>query len=225
MGILQDLPVCDLRYISDAEAARQISEITDVALLLLPKDADPAVAAALAAIPKSDIGSTLYLGVDEDVQTINGMVELNDKTVRPDSIATYIVNGIAIVSNPPATAQIKLHLNGVLVFQESARSAAVVSIQALNGIQKIIDFDECKPYQNHLRLDAETLSYFSPNTLIVVGNQLEIAEDVTVQMLRDKRLTILVGNELCCSDALLPYLNATATVGNQILSYSQKGAE
>ena len=219
MSILQDLPVCDLRYLTDPAAARQIEEITDVGVLILPKDADPAVAAALAAIPKSDIGTTLYIGVDEDGQVINGMVELNERTMRPDCKATYIVNGIVIVSNPPETAQIKLHLNGVLILKEPVRNAAV-SIQTLNGMQKALAFDECKVFPNQVCLDAEALSYFPPHTLLVVGNQLELSEDVTPQLLQEKQLLILVGNKLFCSDALLPYLKATAAVSNEMLPLS-----
>ena len=46
-----DMPTCDLRYLSDPEAIRQIEEIRDVAQLIFPADAAPEVMAAFAAVP------------------------------------------------------------------------------------------------------------------------------------------------------------------------------
>ena len=49
---MKSMAVCDLRAIKTVEAAKAIDLIESVALLILPKDADPELKTAILSIPK-----------------------------------------------------------------------------------------------------------------------------------------------------------------------------
>jgi len=82
MSKYRNMPACDLRHLNDVNAVRQIEEISNIALLILPKDAPEEVMSAITAIPKSNIASTIYLDKDDNVQVINGMHEATDSDLQ-----------------------------------------------------------------------------------------------------------------------------------------------
>lgn len=215
MSRYQDMPVCDLRYLSDVEAIRQIEEISDVATLVLPKDASSEVQSALAAIPKSDIAATLYLNKEDTVHVINGFSILSDNDFAKDGHTVILVNGCACVRDLSEDMRGALVVNGAVVLQESVKKSQL-SFPLQNGMKLYMDFDDCKVFQNQLELDAAFLSYLPPKTLLFVGNELRIATDVTVEALQKAQVRLVVGNVLLCPEPIISYIKATAFVGNMI---------
>ena len=63
--------ICDLRHLNNPEVIREIEEIKDIVLLILPKDADDAVKNAFGKVKQKRIASTVYVGKDAEVGTIN----------------------------------------------------------------------------------------------------------------------------------------------------------
>ena len=68
-----------------------------------------------------------------------------------------------------------------------------------------------------MEIEAATLSYLPENTFLIVANRLAFADDVTPEMLIEKKIQVLAGNNIEAPKHLIPYLTATATVGNKIV--------
>lgn len=217
MSEYYDLPVCDLRHIASVEEAKSIKSIYDVAMLILPKNADPEVMSAIAAIEKYDIANIVYLDPNAKVSIINGLSSINKSSAPADTETCYIVNGVALVEDLPENGKINLTVNGAVFIKKFLEGNAALTLDAINGTVQYIDFDDFKMFQNELELDLESISYLNENTLLVVGNKLTVADDVTVDALREKKLQLFVGNELHAPKHLLAYLRMNAFVGNQII--------
>ena len=73
-----------------------------------------------------------------------------------------------------------------------------------------------KPYPNTIEIDGDTVRSFDYNTLVAAGNNVDIDNYVTEQMLSDKKITFAAGNEVKCGKSILGYVKVNSTVGNKI---------
>lgn len=217
MAKYSDMGTLDLRMIQSVAQAKEVEEISDIGTLLLPKTLDPETSAAVMAIPKSDIGTTYYLDPEDELRTINGEIFLTDSDFSKEHKTILLVNGIAVVKEISPETTGSIICNGILVVRESMRDQFNVEIMQLNGVKHYIDFDDISVHQNQCLLDADMLEYLEPKTLLFVGNKLDVAENVTSQMLKEKQLVIYVGNKLRCYPQAAGYLRAKAFVGNKVI--------
>lgn len=213
MAKYSDMPICDLRCLTDPDAVKQIESISDIATLLLPNDADPAVMSALAAIPMSDIGSILYLPAKAKLQTTNGVAEVHSAAGQEQYI---MINGICLIRELPEDANVTVSVNGLCLIEQSLRGHKGLHFANSNGQVSYMDIGDYKIYPNNLTLESETIQYFSDGMLIVTANKLVFHKDVTVQQLQEKRLRFLAANKIIAPKRLIPYLTATATVLGKI---------
>lgn len=216
MSVYENIATLDLRHLT-AEAAKQIEGISNIALLIKPKDGPAELMEAIAAIPVHNIASTVFLQMDEELTMFNGVSELDDSLFRADGKSFIICNGICIISELSPESRGRILVNGMLLMKKGMQGKEIgVAIEAVNGVRLYLDFEEYKVFQNQLELDAATISYLSPGTALLTGNQINIADDVTVEMLEEKKVTLISGNEIICNKELAPYIRVKAFVGNQI---------
>lgn len=218
MSEYQNMPVCDLRHLTDPKAVREIEEISNIAFLIYPKTNDPELQAAFAAIPTSNIASVIFLDTDKsiNVQMINGGKEFTETDFPEERESIYIINGIGYIPDLSREIRGEIYCNGMLVIQKKVKELCHLSFPMMNGMIKYLDFDDVRLYPNEMALDSETITYFQNRTLVVGGNLLRLEKDVTVELLQQKELMLIVGNCLECYPPIAPYIKATATVGNQI---------
>ena len=76
MSIMKNIPTLDLRTITSADALRDVEEISNIGIIILPENGDPEVLNAFHSIPKKNIGHTLTLPNGADVQQMTGNVSL-----------------------------------------------------------------------------------------------------------------------------------------------------
>jgi hypothetical protein len=162
------------------------------------------------------VAATVYLNRDDVVRVMNGFAVLTGNDFDQHNETVVIVNGVAIVHDLPENAHGSLIINGMAILNETVKKSRL-TIPVQNGMVVYADFDACKPFGDKLELDAEFLSYLQPKTLVCVGNQLHIAEDVTVELLQKTRVQLIVGNELRCYQKIAGYIRATATIGNALV--------
>ena len=67
-----------------------------------------------------------------------------------------------------------------------------------------------------IEIDGDTVRSFDYNTLVAAGNNVDIDNNMTEQMLSDKKITFAAGNEVKCGKNILGYVKVTSTVGNKI---------
>lgn len=215
MSKYTDMVVCDLRNIKTVEQAKAIEEISDVVLLLLPKDGDPELLAAIAAIPKSDVVSEIAVSADAEVRMINGIGEINDATAG-NGESIFVVNGITILSGITKCAKISLIVNGIAFVNDNIADKIELNVISQNGLVFHSRFDDYKLFNNQCELDADFLSFLKPNTALIAGNKIKVMPDVTVDMLRDSNVQFIAGNSISCPKAVAGYVKANSTVGNKV---------
>lgn len=215
MSIYTDMPVCDLRQLKNIEAIKQIEGISDIALLILPKNAESDIASALAAIPKSDISSTIYLNPEDELHILNGCSILTEHDFA-DSTSIIISDGVLIIDSITPEVKNSLIINGVLIIKEKLKEICNLKLHSINGAKIYIDFEQYKLYPNKIEVDNDFLSYLEPNTLIMAGNKIDINQDVSIEALKSKNIKMVAGNKILCNKSIASYIKATAIVGNDI---------
>ena len=196
---IKNIALLDLQNFT-AEALRDIKKIESCAMLLIPKNASDEWKNAYAKITIRNVASIIEVSYSK-YSVLNGMVTLNDKNVSDDCL--YIVNGIVILES----------VNGLLLKRKKSR----YEMTRMNGRSvEVEDNVVIKPYPNTIEIDGNTVRSFDYNTLVAAGNNVDIVDDVTEQMLSDKKITFAAGNEVKCGKNILGYVKVNSTVGNKI---------
>lgn len=224
MGKISDMVMCDLRYVTTIEQAKAIEEISDIVMLILPKDAPDEVMSAISAIPKHDIVTEMQISKDAMISTINGTTEINDGFFGKASESVLIINGIGIVCRLKKQCSGTVVLNGMLIISENSKDMADFNYASLNGRVIYADFDVYNFQANNSIIDADYLKYAKNKTAMIAGNNIIIAGDVSVEMLQDKDLQLIAGNNVVCRREIAGYVKTIATVGNKIV-LSEEGHE
>jgi len=221
MSKMKNIPICDLRNHTDIAVIRDIESIENVAMVILPKDAPTEVLQALHSIPMKNVASVVSLDASDRIQIVNGVSELGNTNLGTDGNTVVVVNGITVVNDLPPEARVTLYLNGMALIQDKLRSHPGLTFAMTNGLKVYAAFAGYKLFPQEVTLDRDFLTWLGQDTVIVAGNKLQVGEDVTIDLLREKRLTLVSGNVIVCPAALKGYIQSISTVGNKIVSSSE----
>lgn len=223
-----DMACLDLRKMADIQLIKGIEQISDVGLVIFPSDADDETMAAISAIPINDVGQVLYLKKNELVQICNGFHVFEGNSYgacAEDETRVVIINGFALFLDGPDEGTVTVNVNGACIMREGGRNLDRIRFSMVNGLNCKKSFSDYVIFQDKMTLDADMLEYLEPKTAILCGNKLTIAEDVTLQALKEKEPIIIVGNKIYCPKSLSGYLKVKATVGNRILPLEERENE
>lgn len=212
--IYSNIPACDLRNINSVELAKNIQKIENTAAVIFPNDVGNDVKDAMASIKCENVASIIFADKSDDVIIINGVAEISNYNLNDNSI--IICNGVMIVDKLSCEIKGRVYLNGLAPVNELSRDKCELSFCMVNGMVKNFNFDDYKVYQDILKLNCDTLKYLNDKTLLIAGNTIEICDDVTVEMLENKKIILFAGNTIRCSKELSGYINAKAMSGNGI---------
>ncbi len=218
MSKMENMPVCDLRNYTDIAVIQAIESIQNVAMVILPKEAPSDVLQALHSIPMRNVAAVISLGRDDRVQLLNGLAAVGDADLGTEGNTALVVNGIVVIADLSPDAHASLYLNGIVLIQEKLRSHPGLRFAMTNGLKVYAPFEKYKLYPQEVTLDRDFLTWLDPDTVIAAGNTIQIGDDVTIDILREKRLTLVSGNILVCPSALKGYIQSISTVGNKIVS-------
>jgi len=216
-----NMDILDMRNFKSIEGIQKIRLINDVAVLVLPADAPPEIMSALISVPKKNIVKTIYLKDGEEipygVQRTNGIFTM---TSIPQKNTVILVNGICMIPSLTGLKEgvsITLQANGLCLLHPSLKNLDALEL-SINGMSFYKEFEPEKIKMfNEMDVDAATVSYLPEGTFLIAGHKLSFADDVTPEMLIEKKIQLLVGGKISSPKHLIPYLNATATVGDKIV--------
>ncbi len=204
---IKNIAVLDLQNFT-AEALRGIKKIDGCAIVLISKNASDEWKNAYANIKIQNVAQIIETDAHKH-SVLNGVITLNDSNVTDDCI--YIINGIAVLETVERVPD--LCVNGIIVKREKSR----YNMSLLNGRSVELGDDvTVKAYTNVVEIDSDTVRNFDNNTLVVAGNIINIKNDVTEQMLTDKKITFTAVNKVKCSKNISGYVKANSIVGNKI---------
>lgn len=161
--------ICDLRHLNNAEVIREIEEIKDIVLLILPKDADDSVKNAFGKVKQKRIVSTVYVSKDADVGTVNGTAIINP----PSQEKIYIINGKAYVA-PLNGKKIKVVVNGEMIASEQDLKEGNIETISVNGKIRYDDYDRIIDIGDNTSVDSAVFSEGKP--LVITSGLIFVPE-------------------------------------------------
>ena len=197
---IKNIAVLDLQNFT-AEALRRIKKIDGCAIILISKNASEEWKNAYANIKIQNVAQIIETDAHKH-SVLNGVVTLND---------IYVINGIAVLETVKKIPD--LCVNGIIF----KRKRSQYNISLLNG--RSVELDDAvtiKAYMNVVEIDSDTVRNFDNNTCVVAGNIIDIKNDVTEQMLIDKKITFAAGNKVECNKNISGYVKANSIAGNKI---------
>ncbi|MDO4381134.1 MAG: hypothetical protein Q4D20_09710 [Clostridia bacterium] len=204
----KNIAILDFRDYS-TEALKKIKSIKNVACLILPKDADKEWTNELSNINVENCASRIYLENGENIHMINGASLLDDDSVVDGE--KYLANGAVIIATKEKKALV--YINGAAV----ALKGANYSVEDLNGaLIQAEPKGEYKVYPNHVKIDASMLENLPDDFTVIAGNSIEFENDVTVNRLKEKRISFIAGNSVLCRREIYGYVSANSQVGNTV---------
>jgi hypothetical protein len=216
MSKMENMPVCDLRNFSSLAAVKNIEAITNVALVVFPKDASEEILQALQSVPMQNVASTIFLAKNDRIRIVDGISEICDADLSTTEDTALIINGIAVIGNLSPEARGTVYVNGIVVANSRLKSHPNFSFAMTNGIKLYADFDQYKMYPNKIEVDRDFLTWLPAGTAIIAGNKIILKSDVTIELLQEKMTRLVAGNKILCPNVLLGYVKTIAIVGNKI---------
>ena len=215
--IYHNVVVCDLRHIITVEEARRIESISNVVMLILPGDAPHEVQEALAAVPKQNVVTTLYLKANDRTSILNGSALLGNGDFPPEGEAHFVVNGVAVIEDLAEARKGDFVINGIMILHSRLKNHTGLRFSSLNGPKGYVEFDDYKLFSDEVDVDAAFMEFLPERTLIVCGDTIRVAPDVSLDMLRAKKPYFAAGNEIHCSCTVSGYVKANSLSGNGVI--------
>lgn len=209
--------ILDLRNYSP-QALMNIKEINS-ANTFIPDVQDDAFYEAFSMIKTKNIANQIKLAPDMKISTINGDAELTSSTISYDN-TLHLINGVAVAYNLDSAKTVDVMVNGDLIYDDSCK----LNIVCCNGISRKTDFiiESVKMFSNKVTVDAQFLENVGDSTVICVGNKMFIDTDVSMELLKSKKLFFASGNKIICSKDIIGYVTSISAVGNKITDYDEE---
>lgn len=199
----------DLRNYSP-NALTKIKRIT-ASVIILAKEAEQEYYDAFSQI-RVICPNILKLSSDALISIQNGFSEINSNTVNPNAI--YIISGFSIIHSLPDDVTVRIIINGCAIVDSVSH---INPIQTNGSVLKVnFDIEKSKIYENSLMLDKQFLTCCKNNYTIIVGNELTITPEISIEDLQNKNINFIVGNKINCNKGIYGYIAANSVYGNKI---------
>ena len=194
------------------EALRKIKKIVNCATIFLPKNPSEEFMEAFSEIKLVNIANTIYIPNDKTICKVNGFEVL--KNINPKNL--YIVNGMAFVVSALSDEPVQMIVNGEVFYKENIN----IDFVSLNGKATPMDFDyeKAKIYQNKIEINADFIKNSEAGTVVICMNKIKISEDVTEEMLIEKKIQFFCQNKIFCKENVYGYIAANSQIGHKIIT-------
>lgn len=212
---IEALPILDLRNYTP-EALRRIDSIEAVATVIIADGNDEYIE-AFSDITLEAVACVITLPPDKQISSINGSAVLTDSSVKKGTL--YLINGFALIYDLSEESDISIITNGTALLKKGSK----VNILHANGDVAILDFDieNLKFIENKFFVDANFIKEAKADTIVASDNKIYIEDDVTADMLREKRIHFISGNKIICRKELWGYVQNNAHISNRIAESDQ----
>lgn len=206
--VIRNQGLLDLTGATEPGDLEHIDGLENIGLILVPEPLVP----ALTRIRMEGVGATVPVPVGGRVRTYTGQVKLAGDTFAGDQLADdIIVLAGQVVFTSPVT---RINARGVIVAGQvlvPKASAAVLATAITRCAGQVVPYPDGARPRIAVGRDEFAHGFFDflpePVVLILVGS-FDVADDVTVDDLRDKLAGLVVVGTMTCSASLRPALQA-----------------
>lgn len=206
MSTMKNIPTLDLRTITSADALKDVEEISNVGIIILPENGDPEVLNTFYAIPKNNVGHILTLPQGMDVQQMTGNVTLSPAMLKANSV--ILITGNSIVEEVVEECNASLIMTGNLIYPKHCP----LNIRSTTGNAKSYDYEHYVAVDDDFELDADTLDLMEYKTLLDIDGDLRVAKDVTVDLLKEKMPYFVIDGDVRCQKSVAAFMKLRSDV-------------
>ena len=201
--------VLDLRKYTPG--ALENVKIINAALVIFPENSGEALMDAYGNVKIKNVAATLNVPDDKKIINFNGTTVLANENIVPGAI--HMTNGLTVVKSTPEEP-VELISNGLIVYGENTR----LNILAQNGIsvQILFEINDARIFPQDIRIDSLFVENLADNTVVVAGSTIIICNDISLELLKSKKLYFVAGNLIKCDYSILGYIQTIATAGQKI---------
>lgn len=210
MSIMRNMSIVDLRTITTVEAAQAIEEMKNIAVLILPDNAEADVMNALHAIPKHNVATILTLSKDAKVKQMNGQVELTPAMLKQEGI--LLINGQAIVTGSCEEVNASLIANGQFIFPK----ACPINLTNCSGQALSFDYETYINFNEDMIIDADMVELMEYKTFFLCNGDIRFTQDITLDMLKEKLPCFLFNGDVVCDKKIAAYLKLHSSINGDL---------
>lgn len=210
MSIMRNMPIVDMRTFNTVEAVQAIEEMKNIAVLILPEDADAEVMNAIHAIPKHNVATVLTLSKGAQVKQMNGQTELTPAVLKQEGI--LLVNGQAIVTGTCDECKASLIINGQFIYPKSSP----INTNSVSGQAMSFDYETYVNFNEDTTFDADMLELMEYKTLFLCNGDIRFAKDVTIEMMKEKLPCFLFNGDIVCDKKIAAYLKLHSSINGDL---------
>lgn len=206
MSIMKNMPTLDLRTIPSADALKDVEEISNIGVVILPENGDPELLNVYHAIPKKNIGHTFTLPNGVDVQQMTGNISLTATILKSKNY--LIITGNTVVEEVVEECNATILATGNLIYPQRCP----LNIHSHVGNAQAYDYEHYVAFDDDFELDAMTLDLMEYKTLLDIDGDLRVAKDVTIEMLKEKMPYFLVDGDVRCQKPVAAFFKLRAEI-------------
>ncbi len=211
MSTMKNMPIADLRTITTVEAAQAIAEMKNIAVLILPDDAEPEVMNAIHAIPKHNVATVLTLPKDAKVKQMNGQTELTPAVLKQEGI--LIVNGQAIVTGTCEEVNASIIANGQIIYPKSCP----INLSHCSGQAMSFDYETYVNFNDDMTIDVDMMELMEYKTFFLCNGDIRFAKDISLDMLKEKLPCFLFNGDVVVYDKkIAAYLKLHSSINGDL---------
>lgn len=211
----ENMPVCDLRHLNDVTSIKEIEGIENVALVLYPENASPEIKSAISTIPSKNVACPLWLHNDGQLRMFNGTTEITDSMCVYSAHDVLVINGPAFIKELHSNIEANIVLNGPLIVHESHKNLGL-KLLVSNGKTRYVDFENIIFLEGEQTLDLATLQILERKTMIVIVGKTVLKDDITIEILSNKKPIIYAIGQLECRPEIVPYIKVHGFIDGKL---------
>lgn len=211
--IIEAQTVVDLRDYTP-KALSNIKAIGAVAVLILPENPSNEFIEEFSKIKLDAVACTLNLSNDKKIAMFNGITLLSSINLADNTVGVF--NGIVIMGHAIENAQ--YIVNGIILKKSGLKNNGNSLME--NGLIFEMDFDEnkIKLFTSKVDIDLSFIRNAEDGTLIASGNTINLAKDITEEIIIEKNIKFFAANKIVCSKNIKGCVQTRACVANKIVS-------
>ena len=210
--VIRDQPVVDFSHLKSPEDLATIREIKDVAMVIVPES----LAAAYAAIPSSDIASTIYVPDGVNVRTHTGALVVGGDGIGGAEDVLIVVGMLLITTPVTSPVPRRIHVIGsVLAPRGSEQLLGQVLAGGTGAVNyyQYADGQDFKLLSGQSRLSGAMLANPAghPDDILIAAGQVVVTGEVTTVGYR----TVVIAGQVAAPAAARDVIEPAAQIHGQ----------
>ena len=214
--VVKDEAVLDLSHLTEPGQLDAISRIEDVAVVIVPQP----LAAAYAAIPRTDVASTLYVPTGANVRMQTGSLVVGGDGLGDENDVLLVIGLLLITSPVTGPLPKQIYVVGSVLAPRGSEQALGQALAGGTGSVSYYPYAEdqhVKVLSGQVRLSPAVLANAAgrPDDILVVAGEVVVTGEITTVGYR----TALIAGQLAAPAASRDVLEAAIEVQGQSTWY------